>query len=104
MLNILRSTLKSTFIYSIGNVSSKLLGVILIPLYANKLSISEYGMLGMLEITAQIFTAILGMSLYNAFLRWYWDKHFHAKQKSMFFTVLLFVLVLVVLLNLLLIQ
>jgi O-antigen/teichoic acid export membrane protein len=91
MLKILKTTLKSTFIYSIGNLSSKLLGIILIPLYASKLSISEYGMLGMLEVTAQIVTAVMGMSLYNAFLRWYWDKEFQKQQKAMFFTILVFV-------------
>ena len=94
MLENLKNALKSTVIYSIGNLSSKLLGLILIPLYTDKLTVSEYGILGMLEITAQIFTAVFGMSLYNAFFRWYWDKDYLGKQKSMFFTILVFVLAL----------
>ena len=102
MLGNLKTALKSTVIYSIGNFSSKLLGLLLIPLYTDKLSLSEYGILGMLEITAQIFTAVFGMSLYNAFFRWYWDKDYLGKQKSMFFSVLVYVLGMSLLLNVML--
>ncbi|MGD9991817.1 MAG: lipopolysaccharide biosynthesis protein [Salinivirgaceae bacterium] len=87
MLNILRSTVKSTFIYSLGNLSSKLVGFILIPLYTSKLSISEFGVLGMLEITSQILIAIIGLSLYNAYFRWYWDKDYIDKQKTILFSI-----------------
>jgi len=103
MLNIIRSTLRSTLIYSFGNLSSKLLGIVLIPLYASKLSIEEYGMLGMLEVTVQVVTAIFGFALYNAFLRWYWDKQYVDKQKSIFFTILIFVLLTGVFFNIILI-
>ena len=103
MLNILRSTIKSTVIYSFGNLSSKLLGIVLIPLYASKLSIEEYGMLGMLEVTGQIVTAVFGLGLYNAFFRWYWDKQYVDSQKSIFFTILVFVLLAGVLFNVILI-
>jgi len=91
MLNTLRSTIKNTLIYSIGNVSSKLVGFILIPLYTSKLLVSEYGTLGILEITSQILIALFGLSLYNAFFRWYWDKETISKQKSIFFTILIVV-------------
>ncbi|MCK4747413.1 MAG: hypothetical protein KAT15_10270, partial [Bacteroidales bacterium] len=101
MFDNLKKALKTTVIYSIGNLASKLLGLILIPLYTDKLTVSEYGILGMLEITSQIFTAFLGMSLYNAFFRWYWDKQFLGKQKSMFFTIIVFVLSTSLLLNVL---
>jgi O-antigen/teichoic acid export membrane protein len=100
MLENLKNALRNTVIYSIGNLSSKLLGLILIPLYTDKLTVSEYGILGMMEITAQVFTAIFGMSLYNAFFRWYWDKEHTGSQKSMYFTILAFVLALALLLNL----
>jgi O-antigen/teichoic acid export membrane protein len=99
MLENLKTALRSTFVYSIGNLSSKLLGLILIPVYTDKLTVSEYGILGMLEITAQVFTAVFGMSLFNAFFRWYWDKEYQGKQKSMYFTILVSVLILSLFLN-----
>ncbi len=91
MLKTLRSTLRGTIIYSIGNLSSKLVGLILIPLYTSKLTLAEFGILGIIEITSQLLIAILGLSLYNAFFRWYWDKDYKDKQQSIFFTILVFI-------------
>ncbi len=100
MIEHLKAAIKSSVIYSLGNLTSKLLGIILIPLYTSKLTLSEYGMLGMLEITVQILTAIIGLSLYSAFFRWYWDKQYLDKQKSIFFTILIFVFTGAILMNL----
>jgi O-antigen/teichoic acid export membrane protein len=92
MLPVLKSTLKNTFIYSIGTFSSRLAGFILIPLYTKQFSVEQYGMLGIMEVSAQVLLAMLGFSLYNAYFRWYWDKNYMAKQKSILFTILVFLL------------
>ena len=92
MLNVLKSTVKSTAIYGIGNLSSRLIGFVLIPIYTSHLSISEYGIMGMLEISAQIIIALLGMGLYNAFFRWYWDEQYNGQQKSILFTIIITIL------------
>lgn len=78
---------KHSVIYSIGNLSSKLVGFILLPLYTGYLTVKEYGILSILEITSTIFIAIFGFGLYMALNRWYWDKDCVGKQKSIFFTV-----------------
>ena len=86
MLKILKSTIKNSFIYSFGNISTKIAGFILLPIYTKHLSVATYGMLSILEITSQIMIAFFGMALYQAFFRWYWDKQYIDKQKSIFFT------------------
>jgi O-antigen/teichoic acid export membrane protein len=88
MLDLLKSTAKSTFIYSLGNFSSRLAGFILIPMYTSHLSLAEFGIMGMLEISSQIVIAVLGLGLYNAFFRWYWDKQYEGQQKSILYTIL----------------
>ena len=90
MLSKLKSTAKSSFIYGIGNLSTKLIGLILLPLYTRVLPVGEFGMLAMLETTSQILITLFGLSLYNAFLRWYWEKEYSELRKSLFFTVLVF--------------
>ncbi len=90
MLSRLKSTAKNSFIYGIGNLSTKLIGLILLPLYTHILPVGEFGMLAMLESTSQVLITIFGLSLYNAFLRWYWEKEYEQKRNSMFFTVLVF--------------
>ena len=90
MLDKLKSTAKNSFIYGIGNLSTKFIGLILLPLYTHVLPVSEFGMLAMLESTSQVLITIFGLSLYNAFLRWYWEKEYEERRNSMFFTVLVF--------------
>ena len=90
MLDNLRLTAKNSFIYSIGNLSVKLTGLVLIPIYTNPkyLSVEQYGILGILEITSLIIIAVIELSLTQSITRWYWDSEYVNKQKSMFFTVL----------------
>jgi hypothetical protein len=53
MLNTFKSVAKGTVIYGFANVSIKLLGIILIPIYTNYkyLSKADFGVLGVLDIT-----------------------------------------------------
>lgn len=75
MLNQLRSLAKSTAIYSLGNVSTKLVGFILLPILTNPtyLSIEAYGLLGLFEAVVQLITTVLGLGLYNGLFRWYYE-------------------------------
>ncbi|MDD3051692.1 MAG: oligosaccharide flippase family protein [Candidatus Cloacimonetes bacterium] len=88
MLEIFRDLIKSTFIYSLGKLSVKFAGLILLPLYLKYLSVSEFGVFGLLEITSQIVVSFFGFHLYYAYMRWYWDDELKDKQKSAFFTIL----------------
>jgi O-antigen/teichoic acid export membrane protein len=83
-----KSLLRSIIIYGFGNVSVKLVGLVLLPLYTNPrlLSVDEYGAMGLLDISAQILIAIFSLSLYAAYARWYWDKEYYERRKRIFFT------------------
>lgn len=84
----IKSSVKDTLIYGMGNIAIKLVGFILIPFYTNTdyFSVAEFGALGILEITAQVLAVVLGLSLPQSLFRWYWDKDYSDKQKSVFFT------------------
>ncbi|MFW6281810.1 MAG: lipopolysaccharide biosynthesis protein [bacterium] len=86
MFNNIKTATKDTFIYSIGNASTKIIGLILIPLYTDKLTVTEYGVLGTVEITIQVLIVTFGFSLNQALSRWYWDKNYQNRQKSIFYT------------------
>ncbi len=92
MLSNIKSAVRNSLIYGLGNLSVKLVGLVLIPVYTNPkfLSFSDYGVLGVMEATTQIIIALLGLALTQAFTRWYWDKEYSKKQKSIFFTLLTF--------------
>ncbi len=97
MLNNLKHTVKHTTIYSLGNISIKIIGLILLPLYTTHLTTSEYGILAILETTNQFLVSVFNMRLAVAMMRWWADAK-TAKEKKIiifntFFPLLLVVLV-----------
>ena len=92
MIENIKSTLKNAFIYSLGSISSKLVGFVLIPLYTKHLSVYDYGILSIIEITIQLLVSVIGLKISAGLLRWYWDKDYQSRQKSMFFSTFIFLL------------
>ena len=97
MLGRLKKTLKHTVIYSMGNVAVKLVGVVLLPLYTKHITVSDYGVLGILEVTIMILTETLILGQPNAYLRFYDSHEFASKRKSTLFTIFSFVFISVLL-------
>lgn len=91
MLTNLKSAAKGTLIYGLANVSIKLIGIILIPIYTDfkYLSKEDFGVLGVMDITYQLVVILFGLSLYQALARWYYDPEHRSSQKSMYFTVVM---------------
>jgi O-antigen/teichoic acid export membrane protein len=90
MLADLRKLFRQSAIYGLGTLSTKLAGFVLIPLYTQNFSVAEFGVLGLLEVSAAVVMSFFGLSLYSAFFRWYWDQTSDRKKESLFFTVTLF--------------
>lgn len=88
MLNNIKTATKDSIIYGFGNLSIKIVGLVLIPYYTNikYISFDEFGMLGLLEVTATLLTAVLGLSLTQGITRWYWDPQYVSKQKPIVFS------------------
>jgi O-antigen/teichoic acid export membrane protein len=99
MLQHLKPLIRDSAIYSLGNISGKIAGFILLPFYLDKLPAAEYGMLGTLEATFQLVIVLAGLNLYVAFVRWYSDKELQGRQQSAFFTLLTVIIFIAILLN-----
>ena len=97
MIQGIKNTAKSSIIYGLGNVSTKLVGIVLLPLFTNTelLTIEEFGVLGVVDVSMQILVALLSLSLYQAYFRWYWDKNYLEERRSIFFTIFIFLLLVV---------
>lgn len=95
MLKDVKQTTKHSTIYAIGNVSTKIIGLILIPIYTNPvyLTRADFGALAILEATGLILNSLLLFSISGALQRWYWEPIFISKQKSLFYTTLIFLLI-----------
>jgi len=77
------NTVKHTAIYGLDNISSKLVGFILLPPYTSYLTTSEYGILAIIEVSGQILIAIFALILPTAMLRWCAIEKEDKQQKSL---------------------
>ena len=87
MLKSIKTSFKDTIIYGMGNVAVKVVGLLLIPVYTNHkyFSTDQFGVYGVLEISAIILTAVMASALPQSLTRWYWDKDHRDNQKGIFF-------------------
>ena len=99
----IKKTFKQTAIYSLGNISTKLVGFVLLPLYTDHLLPAEYGILNILQIILQILIGVLGFNLPTAMMRWYASEDDAKKKNSIIFSVFLSTTVIAFLLSFLLI-
>jgi O-antigen/teichoic acid export membrane protein len=90
MLKSIKLSFKDSLIYGFGNVAVKVVGLILIPLYTNPkyFSVDDFGVLGILEISALVLTAFMASALPQSLTRWFWDKDYRSNQKGIFFMTL----------------
>ena len=90
MIDLLKKITRSTAIYGVGQIVPKLTGLILLPFFTNEkyLSAADYGKLSMLEATTALFVALFGFGFNYALERWYYDKEYTDKRKSVVFTLL----------------
>jgi len=93
MINSIRAAVRDSVIYGLGNLSTKLVGFILIPLYTKYLTVEDYAILAILEISSQLIIAVFGLRISSALFRLFWDKEYKKHQKAMFFTALSFLIV-----------
>ena len=84
MLNHLKETLKHTAIYSIGNITTKLIGIVLLPLYTKHITVSEYGILGIIEISIMILTQVLMLGQPQSLLRFYYSDEYSNRKQIVF--------------------
>src|SRR5690554_206996 len=70
----MRSLYKATFFYFMGNILTRFSGFILIPLYTNILSTSEYGNYGLLMAVYAILNVLYQAGLFQGFIKFFYDK------------------------------
>lgn len=86
MLDKLKQTAKHTSIFAFGKVSAKLVGFILLPIYTKEISVSDYGVLGLLEIIELLGSHILSLGLPLSLMRWNSLETTETQQKRLVFT------------------
>ena len=69
-----KKLLKETGWFAIGNFGSKILSLLMVPLYTNVLSTSEYGTLDIIATTITLLIPVLTLEMANGIFRFAMDK------------------------------
>ena len=88
MLNKLKYFIKQSAIYSIGNLATKASGVILLPLYTTYISLAEFGILGIIDVTILILVELINLGQGQALVMLNNSGEFVNEKKRVFFTIL----------------
>ncbi len=96
MIKKLRHAIKHSIVYSLSNVATKAIGIILLPIYTDYFTLEQYGNLGLLLVTIIIVSQVLVAGQGQAVIRFNNAPEFKNEKRSIFFTltVMLFVIVL----------
>jgi O-antigen/teichoic acid export membrane protein len=74
MLERLKELLRHSAIYGLGSIVSRVLAVLLLPLYTRYLSPSDYGLIETLIALSAVLTALVAQGMKSAFFRFYFDS------------------------------
>lgn len=87
MQKLIKTSFRDTFIYGLGNISVKVIGFLLIPLYTDPryFSVDEFGIIALLDISGIVLISLMASGLPQSLMRWYWDDEFRDNQKGIFF-------------------
>lgn len=78
-MNQYKKLFNNSLIFAIGNLGSKLVTFLMLPLYTYVLSTSEYGVVDLMLTTTSLLLPIVGLSVYDSVLRFSMDKKYDKK-------------------------
>ena len=84
---------KHTLIYGVGSIITAIAGFILVPIHTNILSLSEYGLLELLNRIADVLILVMFMGFRQAYIRTYFEKEDAEWQKIVTMSTIVFSLV-----------
>jgi O-antigen/teichoic acid export membrane protein len=93
MFNEIKTIFRHYLIYSFGNLASKAIGFLMIPVYTRYLTPDDYGIIEILTITSSIVSNILILGLSSAVLRFYFNYNSIRDKNKVVSTALTFTLI-----------
>jgi O-antigen/teichoic acid export membrane protein len=70
----LKELLRHSAVYGLGSIVSRVLAVVLLPVYTRYLSPSDYGLIETLIALSAVLTALVAQGMKSAFFRFYFDS------------------------------
>lgn len=98
-----KSLIKETFIYTLGNLGSKLISFFMLPFYTLYLSTEQYGIIDMFTVTASLLIPIISLQISDGVYRELIDTKDNEERKSIISTainstLIIFIFIVIILL------
>ena len=71
--------IKNVILFAIGNIGSKLLQIILVPLYTRVMTSAEYGTVDIMQAIVSLLIPIFSFTIYEAVFRYAMEKDYDKK-------------------------
>ena len=88
MLSAFKDTVKGALAFGVSSSLVSAVGFVLIPLYTKRLSIEDFGTLGLVNLAMSVATALFGMGLSSSIFRSYYDYQEEEDRKRLIGTAL----------------
>lgn len=89
MIARIKDLLKHSAIYGISNASTKLIGIVLLPLYTKFIPLESYGNLAVVDATIVILAEFLNLGQGQTIVWLFNNKDYESRKKKAFFTLLI---------------
>jgi O-antigen/teichoic acid export membrane protein len=83
--------LKHSAVYGIGLIATKILSVVMLPLYTRYLTPADYGTISILDITAGLLAVLVGGGIAQAVQRFHFDEESDSERREVWWSGLVFV-------------
>jgi len=85
--------LKHSTIYGLGNLLSKAVAILLLPLYTRHLTPADYGVMELLETSTSMLAVVVGVGLSSAMTRYYYEARSDDARRHVVSTTMLLVII-----------
>jgi len=83
VINDIKDTVRQSIVYGLGSVATKLLGIVLFPLYSLRFSVEQYSVIIRAEILWQLLFTIVHFGISIAIFRWLTMLKTEAERNSL---------------------
>ncbi|WP_407856510.1 lipopolysaccharide biosynthesis protein [Enterococcus hailinensis] len=81
-MNRYKKLLNNSLIFAVGNFGSKIISLLMVPLYTFVLSTQQYGVVDLLTTTVSLFVPLISLSIGESVIRYTMDAHHLPKEQN----------------------
>jgi O-antigen/teichoic acid export membrane protein len=83
----MNSLVKSTMLYTVGNILPQAINFLMLPIITRYMSIEQFGIIGSMSVIQYMLSFLFSLSLESSIIRLYWDYDSESERKKFLGTI-----------------